>query len=231
MGEESMQNKKVDIIEIIKMGLNTQLESILAGNPAISEGKTEQGVSFLLFAAYCRNNRAVELLKKYKQQLDIYEAASTGELTVTKRLIEMHPDTVNKPSNDGFSPLGLSCFFGHFEIAEYLIEKGADVNLVSNNSFRVAPLHSACAISDFAIAELLLKSGANPNTTQQNEITPLHEAAHSGKTELVKLLIEYNANVNAKMDSGQTPFSMAVEKGYTETADFIRKEINQKPAL
>ncbi len=209
------------IIELIKTGQIDSLEEILINNPPIAKDKTEQGISLLLFAVYCRNHKAVELLRKYKHNPDIYEAASLGEISIVKKEISRYPGDINKPSVDGFSPLGLSCFFGHFDVAEFLIENGADVNLPSNNSFKVAPIHSACAISNFAIAELLLKNGANPNSAQQAGITPLHEAAHNGKTELVKLLIEYNADVNAKTDYGQTPLSMALEKSFNETAALI----------
>lgn len=216
-----------DIAEMIRTKSNDQLDLILTENHALANGKTAQGISFLLFAAYCRNNRAVELIKKYKQQLDIYEAASTGETAIAQKIISESPGLIDTPSVDGFSPLGLSCFFGHYEIARFLIEKGADVNQASNNSFKVAPIHSACAISDDAIAELLLKNGADPNATQQAGVTPLHEAAHNGKTSLAKMLIDYKANVNAKMDSGQTPLAMALEKSFMETAALIRQHGGQ----
>ncbi len=214
---------KHDLAELIKTGANEQLEAFLLEQPALAHSKTEQGISILMFAAYCRNKKAVDLLKRYKQELDLFEASSTGEIETVKNILNEFPGLVNEASVDGFSALGLSCFFGQFEMARYLIENGADINQASNNSFKVTPLHSACAISDYAIVELLLKNGADPNAKQQAGVTPLHEAAHHGKTELAKLMIHHKANVNAKLDNGQTPLSMAQEKSFTETASLIQQ--------
>ena len=78
-----------------------------------------------------------------------------------QKILEAQPAMINEPSADGFSLLGYACFFGEPQIAGYLIEKNADVNMPSANAFKVSPLHSACASSDYDLAELLLKHGAD----------------------------------------------------------------------
>ena len=67
-----------DIIDLIKTGKNDLLEQKLNNNPSLADSKTEQGISLLQLAAYCRNNFAVNILKKRKQTLDIFEATSIG---------------------------------------------------------------------------------------------------------------------------------------------------------
>ncbi|MDO9039000.1 MAG: hypothetical protein Q7U59_11705, partial [Lutibacter sp.] len=64
-----------EIIELIKTGKNDLLEQKLNDNPSLVDSKMEQGISLLQFAAYCRNNFAVDILKKRKQILDIFEAS------------------------------------------------------------------------------------------------------------------------------------------------------------
>jgi ankyrin repeat protein len=211
-----------EITELIKGGRNDELEKVLKDDPAIADSKTEQGLSLLLYAVYCNNKKAIELIRQGKSHLDIYEAAGTGDTSIVKDEIEKNPSLINSFSVDGFTPLGLSCFFQHAEVARYLIEKGADVNIPSNNSFKVAPIHSACAVSDFELVTLLIKNGADVNAKQQADITPLHAAAHNGQNALAELLINAGADVNAKTVDGKTPVMMAEEKSFTETAALIK---------
>jgi ankyrin repeat protein len=212
-----------EIIELIKTGKNDNLEETLKDSPSLADIKTEQGISLLQFAAYCRNNSAVDLLKKHKQKLDIFEAASIGDNKTINQLLDKAPEFINSFSSDGFTPLGLASFFGHLSVVKLLLDKGANPNIASNNQFKVAPIHSACAISQFDIAELLIEHGADVNAKQMQGVTPLHSAAHNGQTKLSKLLIDNGADVNAEMDNEQTPLFMANEKDFQETAELIIK--------
>lgn len=210
-----------DIIELIKTGKNDLLEQLLNDNPTLADSQTEQGISLLQFASYCRNTSAVELLKRYKQNLDFFEAASIGDSETIHRFLDTTPDLLNSFSSDGFTALGLASFFGHFTVVNQLLDKGANPNTASNNSFKVAPIHSACAISAVELAELLIKYGANVNAKQMQGVTPLHSAAHNGQTKLTKLLIDHGADLHAKTDSGQTPLHLAMEKNFQETAEVL----------
>jgi uncharacterized protein len=210
-----------EIIELIKTGNNDLLEHKLNDNPSLAESKTEQGISILQFAAYCRNNFAVDIIRKNKQKLDIFEAASIGDTTTISQLLDETRNLLNSFSPDGFTVLGLASFFGHLSLVKLLLDKGANPNIASNNQFKVAPIHSVCASSHFDITELLIRHGADINAKQMKGVTPLHSTAHNGQTKLSKLLIDNGADINAKMDDGQTPLFMANEKGFQETAELI----------
>jgi ankyrin repeat protein len=212
-----------EILEFIQKGANEKLETALKEAPTLADGRTEQGISFLQFAAYCRNKGAIELLLKRKSVIDLYEASCIGDVARVASEVEKNLSLVNSFSADGFTPLGLACFFGQHLVASFLVAKGANVNTASNNSFKVAPIHSACAISDVELTTLLIKNGANVNAKQQAGVTPLHEAAHNGKTVLAKLLIDSGSEVNAITEQGQTPHFMAVEKGFHETAALLEQ--------
>jgi ankyrin repeat protein len=212
-----------EIIEIIKTGKNDHLEQKFIDNPSLANIKTEQGISLLQFAAYCRNTFAIDILKKYKQNLDIFEAASIGDIETVNQLLNKTPELLNSFSSDGFTSLGLASFFGHLSLVNLLLDKGANPNIASNNQYKVMPIHSACAISNFDIAKLLIKHGADINTKQMQGITPIHSAAHNGQTKLAKLLIDNGADINAKMDNGNTPLFMANEKNFQETAELLIK--------
>ncbi len=212
------------IITSIQKGSVDILSKALGENPTLAEGNAKEGVSLLLFAAYCRNQPAVTLLKKYRTSLNVYEAACTGEIEIAKALLDERPEELNIPSPDGFSLLGYACFFNQPAIARYLIvEKGADVNQPSANAFKVTPLHSACAIVSYPLTQLLLDYGADVNARQQGGVTPLHSAAHHGATELVRLLIENGADISATTDAGETALSFAEDSAFFNTAAYLRQ--------
>lgn len=212
-----------ELADLIKTGSNVLLEERLSINPAMAHAKTEQGISLLQFAAYYRNREAVEIIKRYKGDLDVFEAATVGDVDTLRSKVKLHPERLNGFSSDGFTLLGLAAYFGHPDVVRLLIENGADPNVIANNPMRVAPLHSACAASSYEIAELLIKAGANVNAKQMRGVTPLHSAAHNGQTKLAGLLIERGADVQAETDDGKTPLVMAEEKGHQEIAALLRK--------
>lgn len=210
-------------VHCIKAGQQEGLEELLEANPNLAEGSTEQGISLLRLAAYHRNQPAVELLEKYKQDPEFFELVVLGRTEEVEKVLAEGPQLLNSFSSDGFTPLGLACYFGHRELSALLLKEGADPNVASNNSFKVSPLHSACAISDLALAQMLLENGADVNAEQQQGITPLHSAARNGRTELVRLLLENGADVHRKTADGQKPREMAEEKGFDETAQLLKE--------
>ncbi|MGE5457502.1 MAG: ankyrin repeat domain-containing protein [Methanococcaceae archaeon] len=211
-----------DIADSIKIGDNNQLKEKLKENPSIADIQMESGISLLQYAVYCRNAEAIDLIKKYRKlDLNIFEAACTGDNKIVMQLLRKNPELLNAFSIDGFTLLGLASYFGHFPLVKSLLKKGADPNTQSNNQFKVAPIHSACSISNYEITELLLKNGANVDARQLHDYTPLHSAAHNGRIEIAKLLIDNGADVNAKTDDGKTPLFIALEKDFKDTADLI----------
>jgi ankyrin repeat protein len=215
----------LSVIEAIQKGDATLLKAGLAEDPSLAASTTKEGVSLLLFALYCGNRKAAELIKKSKPSLDIYEAVCTGEIDIVKQRLAASPDQINAPSPDGFSLLGYACFFNQEAIAQYLVEKGADINIPSANSFKVAPIHSACSISSYPLTKLLVEKGADLNARQQAGFTSLHSAAGNGATEIVRLLLDKGADVHARTDAGETALSLAEKKSFAETAELIRSYI------
>lgn len=214
----------------IQQGQTDLLVKALQANPGIAATDAREGVSLLLFAAYCRNQPAVILIKRYRTSFSIYEATCTGEMEIVKELLDERPEELNLPSPDGFSLLGYACFFNQLAIARFLVlEKGAKVNLASANAFRVTPLHSACAIASYPLALLLLDNGADVNARQQGGFTPLHSAAHQGATQLVQLLVGRGADLQAQTDNGETALSLAEQGSFTNTAAYIREQMTKMP--
>lgn len=205
----------------IAAGDLTQINNLLLANPELAKASTSLGVSPLMLSCYYRKPEVSNLLLKFVDEVSLFEASAVGKLDVVAYIINNHPDSVNDFAPDGFTPLGLACYFGQAEIARYLVLKGADVNMPSNNGFHVYPIHSAAAGNYTDIVRLLVNNGAEVNVTQQAGATPLHSAAQNGNTELLILLLEHGASVEIRMEGGKLPADLAKEKGFDEIADIL----------
>lgn len=212
---------KETFIQAIQEGNIATVKTALSENPSLINTKTEQGLSVLLLAMYYRKNDIVNILLENKKDFDFFEAAASGQLDFVKKILENKPEILNQYAVDGFTALGLSCFFNQKEIAHFLLEKGADPNIASNNDFKVAPLHSAAAISQIEIVNILLQNGANINAKQSSGVTSLHSAAHNGATEIVKLLLQNGADKEAKTKDGKSVLDFAKEGDFKEIINLL----------
>lgn len=131
-----------------------------------------------------------------------------------------------------------ACFHGHWQLCQYLIEKGANVNnpLLDTGE---TPLHAALCKANRPvydhIIELLLVAGANPNCKTTPSIdtgsfmrdsktkgeTPLHRAAAFGTEKSIQLLLDAGADIQAKDMNGDSPLSWA--SWHLRPANILRK--------
>jgi ankyrin repeat protein len=207
--------------EFIAAGNLAGLNNLLQDNPALAKAPTSHGVSPLMLSCYFRKPEVSALLLKHVDEVNLFEASAVGKFDVVAYVVTNHPDSVNDYAADGFTPLGLACYFGQAEVARYLILKGADVNQPSNNGFNVFPLHSAVAGNYTDIARVLVNAGAQVNIKQQAGTTPLHSAAQNGNADILILLLEHGAEVDIRMEGGKLPADLAREKGFMEIADIL----------
>jgi ankyrin repeat protein len=110
------------------------------------------------------------------------------------------------------------------EIAELLIQHGANVNWQDENSSIPTALHFFAAIDNTELAELLINHGAEVNAKDRAGETPLHEAAREGRLNAAKLLILKGADINANSKENKTPFDQAVMPVWNEDAYRLEQE-------
>jgi uncharacterized protein len=201
-----------------------RVRDFLSSDPKLAATRDEKGMSAITKAAYYRKSEVLSELLKTGVELDIFEAALSGQTNRVKALLKNDPALANSFSGDGFTPLGLAVFFGHKETVQALLANGAEVNVPSRESMKVTPLHSAAAGMQTEIARLLIEHGANVNARQvELGFTPLHEAAGNGNLEFAELLLARGADVNTTMTDGKTPLAYALDHNQNEMAEFLRK--------
>lgn len=182
-------------------------------------------LSPIMNALYHRQTDVVNELLASGVELNVYEAAATGQSERLRDLIAADPSLVNSHAPDGFTPLGLAVFFGRPETVSVLLEAGADVNLASRESMKVTPLASASAAGQLEIARALIAHGANVNARASGDFTALHESAASGRIEFAKLLLDNGADVNAQTSEGKTPLDYARDHNRDEMVELLNAHV------
>ena len=201
----------------------SKVKMMLDEDPSLASARDENGVSVIMKASYYGKRDVVAVLLDSSAELDVFEAAVTGQTTLLIDLIAHDPSLANAYSPDGFTPLGFAVFFGQPQVVKALLESGAEVNAASRESMKVTPLASAAAAKQTEIARMLIAHGANVNAVAASGHIPLHEASATGNVELVRLLIENGANVNAKTDDGKTPLDFATEYNRPEVIEVLKE--------
>ena len=158
-----------------------------------------------------------------------------GDVSAMRFLLDHGESLTSLGANLG---LGDAAFHGHWQLCEFLIENGADVNVGADET-EETPLH--CALSTphrhahDIVVEVLLVHGADPNRVTKPSVetgafmrdcrtrgeTALHRAAAFGTEDIIELLLGAGASREAKDVNGDTPLSWA--SWYARPDEILRR--------
>jgi ankyrin repeat protein len=139
---------------------------------------------------------------------------------LTSMVISGCPD-VNIRDSLANTPLSWASRFGYLDSVRFLLEKGADVDIVSVHN--KTPLMEAAEKGHYDVAVLLVRKGATVNMQTKKGWSALMWAAEKGYDEIVSLLIGSGADLFAKNNKGERALVIARKNNHPETAEIIEK--------
>jgi ankyrin repeat protein len=224
-----MASTPEDLFEAIESSDDTRVGTMLDADPALASSRDASGVSALMRALYRFDKPLIETIKRRVDELDVFEAAAFGDVDRLTELLSEEPSLVTSYSGDGFTALHFAAFFGRFEAAVVLIERGAEVDAFGRGWMTGTAMHSAVSRLQSDVVRILLEAGANPNLRQSAGWTPLHSSAANGDVTSIELLLASGADPAATNDEGRSVIDLATESGDEVTVDRIRSALQTAP--
>jgi ankyrin repeat protein len=243
-----------------------RLVQVLLDNGAQPGRKDDRGWTPLHYAVFHAYQETAELLVAAGAEVNLLDnqkaaplhlAAFNGFTALGRFLLANGADTeirgtvmtgLTIQKKQSGTPLEFALRGEHFDLAEQLLEHGADIHSPlpfivdslrplrwlldrgADPNFQAedgttplhwAPLHWALARSALNSMELLLERGANPNLAD-SQGTPLHLAARSREPHrllpFLDMLHRHGADLNARDDRENTPLHAAVQQGNMQNA-------------
>jgi ankyrin repeat protein len=189
------------------------------------------------------------------QLMDTIHAAEAGDVTKLATLLEQNPELARakneRPSDQDFYRLGASALHyaawcGQQEIAELLLDYGADIDLV-DDAHHATPIgwanendqpdmvdffvrrgaklnfRQAAMSNRIDVLEQLLKEDSSSLDFQDRNGSALHAAAAWGRLEVTKWLLEKGMDVNIRAVEGKqfTPLIRASRAGRAELVGLL----------
>ena len=160
-----------------------------------------------------------------KSQEQWVKAFQANDERAIARFIKRRKDP-NIRGAKGYSPLMVTAARGSLEVAEQLIDLGADVNAQDDNGY--TPLIWAATMGQVDVVRLLTAKGADLEKTEVHGNTALLEAAGMSEASLlaqsqliVAHLLDAGADPNSRSKNKSTPLIAAAQRGNTANAKLL----------
>ncbi|KAI5783775.1 ankyrin repeat-containing domain protein, partial [Pyronema domesticum] len=171
----------------------------------------------LLLAILKRNKALVELLldvgasveaRNSHRYTPLMPAVSLGDLDIVRLLVDKGPHAIDSKDKSGRTALSRVCEEGYLEMAQVLLEHGADIESRDMDD-RTALLY-ATKMGPKAIVQLLLDEGADLEAKDNTGRTPLSWALAWNSFENAILLMESGADPESRDNNGLRPLDWIV---------------------
>ena len=159
-----------------------------------------------------RKDKAAVMSSKNKQEC-LRDAARYGSIDDVKKYLNDGTVDVNGKDSYGWTALHKACHEGHRDIAELLLDHGADIEVRSstNSTPLMMASHNDRAAST---TRLLLHRGCAINADNGYGHTALHNTCNTGAPKCAKELLAHGADTSIKDSNRKTPFDIAKESNH-----------------
>lgn len=150
-------------------------------------------------------------------RLPLHWAASYNRLSIVDLLSDQKGFDVDAQDGAGWTALHMAASLKNGDdLVDFLLAKGADPNVKTNNSSTA--LFFAASKGNIDTARKLVAHKATARVKDTRGQMPLHRAAAVGNVPILKLLLENNSPVNATDIDGSSALHHAIAEGHGEAA-------------
>jgi ankyrin repeat protein len=246
----TMADGETVLMTAARTGRVEAIRALLASGANVQSREPSKGQTALMWAAAENNAAAIQVLIEAGADLQersrsgaftpLLFAVRAGNIEGSRALLEAGAK-VNDALPDGTSALVLATINAHYELAAFLLDKGADPNGAAqgwtalhqiawsrrhNAGFNLPGPVATGDLDSLDLVRKLVKLGANINArqtkeprdgnrNQQNRIgaTPFLLAAKSADVPLMRVLLENGADPSIKTNNNTTPLMVAAGVG------------------
>jgi ankyrin repeat protein len=135
-------------------------------------------------------------------------AIASGNMHFIRYVFQRHSIDINDPVSQGFTALHLATRRKLADVAQFLIENGADVDVRDDQG--ETALHVAARRGSIPIVQSLLRHGADVNARDKHGDRPILAATSHCHPEIVRTLLQSGADTNGISSMGRTLVHEAV---------------------
>lgn len=151
----------------------------------------------------------------------IVEAAKNGDLQTVKTILAKDPTKLNSTDKSKYTALHWACMRAHWDVAEFLIEKGADLNVVGGDGG--TQINWAVHHDNVEIIKLMVEKGAKLNIRNKWGMSELHTAIWRGCIHVVEYLLDHGSDPMIKTNEGWTAMHYAYRSGHDNVIEMLKE--------
>jgi ankyrin repeat protein len=179
----------------------------------------------------------VEIMTATQETIDQFVIFSHGNMAGVREMLAAEPSLINRRSSLDESPLGAAAHVGNKAMAEYLLSKGAEMELTAaamlghdddvraqvaadpalanaTGAHGIPILFHAAIGGNFALAQWLVEQGAETDPAVAGSL--LHAAVRANHPAMARWAIGLGADLNAPDFENKTPLQRAEEASNAE---------------